>query len=175
MTATLLRDDAVDALLPRIAAGDGESFATLVDRTSGRVYGLALEIRADPADAEAVSRAVYLAVWRDASTFDPLLGSGLCWLLALTRRHALALGDAANGARIRVAASHSSEPRLRDRLSPTDRAMLDLAWCEGLTHREIASRLGLPLHDVPARLRHAMTLLGGRVAVAEPDPRLRTS
>jgi RNA polymerase sigma-70 factor (ECF subfamily) len=59
--------------------------------------------------------------------------------------------------------------RALDELPPEQRQTLDLAYFEGLTHGEIASRTGLPLGTVKTRLRLAMAKLRTNLAAAPEE------
>ena len=80
-------DQAVLAeLLRRSARGDEQAFAQLYDATSARVYGLALRVVRDPAQAQEVTQEAYLETWRTASRFDPAKGSAISWLMTIAHR-----------------------------------------------------------------------------------------
>ena len=66
--------------------GDEAAFAQLYDATSARVYGLAVRIVRDPAQAEEVAQEAFLDVWRTASRFDPGRGSAIAWMLTIVHR-----------------------------------------------------------------------------------------
>jgi RNA polymerase sigma-70 factor (ECF subfamily) len=48
-----------------------------------------------------------------------------------------------------------------ERLPDEQRALVNLAYYEGLTHSEIAALTGVPLGTIKTRLRAAMTTLRG--------------
>ena len=73
----------------RIASGDSEAVGALYDQTSSLVYGLALRILGDVADAEEITLDVFTQVWKSASKFDPGRGSALAWLVMLTRSRSI--------------------------------------------------------------------------------------
>src|SRR5258706_4557236 len=77
------------AHLDGIRAGDSESLAHLYDETSSILYGLALRVLNDPADAEEVILDVYQQVWKSTHTFDASRGSVWAWLTVLTRSRAI--------------------------------------------------------------------------------------
>ena len=85
-------------LLRRSGRGDEAAFAALYDATSSRVFGLAVRVVRDPAQAEEVTQDAFLEIWRTASRFDADRGSPLSWLLTITHRKAVdRVRDAARG------------------------------------------------------------------------------
>jgi RNA polymerase sigma factor (sigma-70 family) len=72
-----------------VAAGDREALSELYDQTSPLVYGLALRILHNSADAEEVTLDVFTQVWRSAPNYDGRRGSVTAWLATLTRSRAI--------------------------------------------------------------------------------------
>ena len=158
-------------LLRRLTGGDAAALGELYDRYAGLVNGLALRILRNTAEAEDVVQEVFVQIWRQAERFDPDRGSPEAWLCAIARTRALDRlrrrvsrreepGEAAPG----VTAAPRTEEALAVRkamegLSPDQRHALELAYYEGLTHTEIAARLGEPLGTVKTRIRSAMIRL----------------
>jgi RNA polymerase sigma-70 factor, ECF subfamily len=169
------------ALIRRMAAGDQSALSSLYDATSRVVYGLALRILGDPADAEEVTLDVYSQAWRQVSRYDETRGDGLTWLLTLARSRAIDRLRSRAGARKRETAldtisnvatltpdpesqSSFAERARRVRsalslLSPEQREVIELAYFEGLTHVEIAERLRQPLGTAKSRIRLGMAKL----------------
>lgn len=73
-----------------LTAEDNQAaFSTLYNRSSPRVFGLALRILGDQAAAEEVTLDVFLQVWRKASGFDPTRVSSVAWTLTIARSRAI--------------------------------------------------------------------------------------
>jgi RNA polymerase sigma-70 factor, ECF subfamily len=175
-------DRAADqAALARMAQGDGEAVAELYDRHARPIYSLALRILGDVTDAEDVVQEVFSQAWRQASRYTASRGAVSAWLLTLTRSRAIdrlrakrarpagvtdarlpdQLVDASPAVDSMVLSSeHVSRVRAAlDELPLLQRAALELAYFEGLTHAEIADRLEQPLGTVKTRIRLAMLKL----------------
>lgn len=166
-------------LARRVAAKDRAAFLALYDRYAGRVYGLCLRVLREPGAAEEVSQESFLKLWVRAGQFDPRRGALLSWLLTIARRTALdrlrrearrpALQDQADAddifRHIPDPATQSEEARwgtLRmalQQLPAAQRAAIELAYYQGLSHREIAEHLEVPLGTVKTRLRLGMQRL----------------
>jgi RNA polymerase sigma-70 factor (ECF subfamily) len=168
---------ALAELLRLIAAGDRVAFRRLYERVGGRLYGVALRItRQAPLAADAVHDA-FLQVWRNAARFEVGRGTPEAWLLSLVRYRALDIArrrgretpseempepvDEAPDALARLAESEGAAA-LRaclEQLEAERRRLLLLAFADGLSHSEVAERLGMPLGTVKSWIRRSLQSL----------------
>ena len=174
------------AVLARIARGETAALAELYDRYSSLAYGLALRILRDPQTAEEVVQDAFLAVWRRASSYRPERGEVRSWLLSVVHHRAIdrVRGRGARGTELDLA----DAPEIADRADVWDEAWgglerevivgavnelpeeqrraIELAFFGGLTHVEVAQKLGEPLGTVKGRIRLGLlklrTVLQGR-------------
>ncbi len=181
--------DAAAAQIKKIASGDRAALAQLYDRSSPLIFGFVLRVLRDHGIAEEVLLDIYTEVWRKARTFDPSRCSPLVWLLSMARTHAVnrlhgekrefsrreqaeTEAETAKAGAAEPATVEAERQRLvrsaLDALSPEQRQVIELAYFWGLSHCEIASRLGQPPGTVRTRIRLGMTrlsdLLGTPVA-----------
>jgi RNA polymerase sigma-70 factor (ECF subfamily) len=169
------------ALVADMARGDQGALATLYDRTSRLVFGLALRVLRDRATAEEVVLDVYKQAWRQAGLYDERRGTPTGWLLKIAhsravdrvrairreqelKRVAAELSDAAAAVEDPEAAAVLSEQRefVRSALAelPAEqREVIVFAYYGGMSQSEIAERLDLPLGTVKTRARLAMAKL----------------
>lgn len=164
-------------LLARAAQEDGDAFRRLYDREAPRLYAIALRITRQPSLAIDAVHDAMLQVWRNASRFDPARGNAQAWLLSLVRYRAL---DLLARTKREVAAADLSElpdpdPDPLERLletragealyrclqevAPERRRWVVLAFVDGLSHMELAARLGQPLGTVKSGIRRALLAL----------------
>jgi RNA polymerase sigma-70 factor, ECF subfamily len=174
-------DDAEDAaLVLAMAGGDRDALARLYRRHGSTLLALALRIVRERREAEDVLHDVFLEAWRRAKDFDPERGRARTWLAIRMRSRALDLRKSARVSRNegdagidRVVDDHErtspDHGRVRAALAelPTDqRRVLELAYFEGLSCSEIATRVSIPLGTVKSRLAAALLRLrehiGGR-------------
>ncbi len=145
------------------------------------MFGLAQRVLGDRNAAEEATLDVYLQVWRQAGNYDSGRGNPLSWLCTLARSRAIdqlrastrrkRLDSVAPGDLGAHSNSHDPEQslllserglRVREaigQLSPEQSEVIHIAYFSGLTHSEIADRLGQPLGTVKTRIRHGMMRL----------------
>jgi RNA polymerase sigma-70 factor (ECF subfamily) len=174
-----------DQLIAAVARGDHPALLALYDRHGRVAYGLAYRILGEAGAAEEAVQDAYLRVWRRAETFDSSRGGVRSWLLTIVhhcaidlhRRRASAppvvagLDEIAERQAVPDAWSEVSErlesEQVRGAVAtlPSDqRRAIEMAYFDGLTHREIADRDGLPLGTVKGRLRLGLRRLYGMLA-----------
>jgi RNA polymerase sigma-70 factor (ECF subfamily) len=168
-----IADDAF--LLSLVQSGDEQAVATLFDRYSRTVYSVALRVLSDAAAAEDMLQEVFLQVWRAPGGFTAdggSLGGRLAVLArnrsidALRRRRPIDLIDAIALGSPSDLARESGRNRLAERaravlhqLPSGQRKALEMAFFDGLTHREIAEMTGEPVAVVRSSLRSALLAL----------------
>jgi len=176
-----LRDQDWASLIGRIASGDQSALATLYDSTCRMVFGLVLRILSDHPAAEEVALDVYTQVWRQASSYDGQRGTPVAWLLTIARSRAIDRLRSSRQELLRkeplesasTESTSEADPEqdslLSERkrlvrsalqeLSPEQREVIELAYFSGLSHSEIAAKLGQPLGTVKTRTRLGMMKL----------------
>ena len=77
--------DVLAGLLARAAAGDQAAFASLYQRSAGRLFAIVLRIVRDHATAETLLQQAYTAIFERARAFDPAHGSALAFMIAIAR------------------------------------------------------------------------------------------
>ena len=85
--ATAPRDPNDEALLSRIAGGDGEALAVLFRRRQQNVYRFALHLTGSPSMADDVTQDVFVALIRDAGRFEPGRATVPAWLCGIARNY----------------------------------------------------------------------------------------
>jgi RNA polymerase sigma-70 factor (ECF subfamily) len=187
----LARADEQD-LMKAVAEADPSALAVLHDRHAPIVFAVCLRILRDASEAEEVLEDAFLQLWERAAQYDPARGSVVAYLLTLARSRAAervrrrarrerilrALPpDVAEGPLAPLQHSLVSERRARvraalDALPPAQRESLELAFLDGLTHLEIAERLGEPLGTVKTRIRAGLARLRAPLfALLDGEPR----
>lgn len=78
-----------DDLLRRIIAGEEEAFVCFFRRWQSRIYRFALHMCGSGSVAEDVTQETFMSVIRDASRFDPGLGTASAYLFGIARNQVL--------------------------------------------------------------------------------------
>lgn len=175
------RDRELVALIRQVASGDQSALTVIYDATNRLVFGLILRIVVDRATAEEVLLDVYTQVWRQAAAYDTSRGVPLAWVMTIARSRAIdrlragkhdqqnkdpldAIAEVrASGVNPEEASVFSERRQLvrtaLNTLAPEQREVIELAYYSGLSHSEIALKLGQPLGTVKTRTRLGMIKL----------------
>jgi RNA polymerase sigma-70 factor, ECF subfamily len=162
-------------MLTRIGQRDENAMEAVFRRYSGPVYSVALRVLRDTGQAEDILQEVFLQLWRKPAAFVQNRGSLGAWLVVIARNRAIdvlrrrkpsdSVDDVVLTSPINVADEaerNIAMQRVRSviaNLPEEQRRTLDLAYFEGLSHTEIASRTGDPLGTVKTRIRQALITL----------------
>ena len=175
-------------LLARAGTGDRAAFATLYERTSSHLFAVVLRICRDRGQAEDILQEMYVNVWRAAGGFDAAQSQPLTWLTSIARNRAIdSLRRAQTQPQLQTATnpddedsdvyddmadeapgplellSRASDARALSHcmqgLNAPQRQSLALAFYDGLSHAEVAEKMGQPLGTVKSWVRRALLSL----------------
>ena len=185
-------------LLARARQGDTSAFGALVRRYQRRVYAAALHLTGNHADADDVAQEAFVRAFRGLATFDGR-SDFFTWLYRITintalnrlrstrRTDALQAAGAVESAQVGGRPEGLGAPRLAPdeqaalgrevrevltamaQLSPTLRVTLVMATIEAMSHKQIASILGVPEGTVAWRVNEARRLLRARLAASRGE------
>jgi RNA polymerase sigma-70 factor (ECF subfamily) len=163
-------DDAV--LIARTRQRDQDAFARLYDRYSPLVYSVALRVLRNPSAAEDVLHDIFLQLWRSPEKFDSARGNCASWLAVIARNRAI---DGTRRERPRIdpedvvlispanieteAERNAVAEKIRHLLKEmpaAQRSAVEMAFFDGMTHREIAAATQEPLGTIKTRIRSAL-------------------
>ncbi len=157
------------SLVSAIRSGDESAMAMLYDRYSSLVYSVALRVLGDTGAAEDILQEVFMGL------FDSSRGNLGAWLAVISRNRAI------DGLRRRKPETDiadivlSVEPDMAaeaersvamvkvrgalEAMPASQRAALEMAYFEGLSHSEIAVKTGEPLGTIKTRIRSGLLAL----------------
>jgi len=168
-------------LARRLRARDPRVMSTLYDRYGKLAYSLIFRMVRDGPAAEDLVQETFLRVWNRAQSFDAERGALGPWILAVARNRAIDYIRSRDG---RMSAAVVDLERLEnhplfahvedsalsldrsrrlkaafDKLAPHQRAVIELAYYEGLSQTEMAERMNQPLGTVKTWVRAALKAL----------------
>jgi RNA polymerase sigma-70 factor (ECF subfamily) len=164
-------------LLQGVAQNNRLAFDELYQATKAKLFGVVLSIIYNPDDASEVLQEVYLRIWHRAGGYQADKGAPMTWMIAVARHRALDWRR-----RMQHVVRLDDVPGLEDQPDPTpnpqqqavaddearrlagcldeleaeQRQCMVLAYREGLTHFELAERLGRPLGTIKSWIRRSL-------------------
>jgi RNA polymerase sigma-70 factor (ECF subfamily) len=174
---------ALDAdLIARMTRGDRAALAELYGRHAQTLLAVAHGFLRDHQECEDLIHDVFLEAWRSCADYSAARSSVRSWLLLRTRSRAL---DRLRGrTRRKNAAAESDRPAASTppydmehdkhrlpaaiaQMSEPQQGVIMLAYFEGLSTTEIASRLGIPAGTVKSRTHAALKTLRSVLGISD--------
>lgn len=172
------------ALVVAIGRWQQDALAEAYRRHGGPVFALALRLLRERSLAEEVVQEVFLRLWRQPEKFDPARGSLRAYLLTHSHGRAIDLLRSESSRRAREERDLVSRAeggydleheavdlfmaeQIREvvaKLPEREREAIYLAYFEGHTYREVATRLDEPEGTVKSRIRSGLRRLRGHLA-----------
>ena len=169
-------------LFQRISNRDSKALENLYDRYSPVLYTLVKRIVVEKESAEEILTDIFVIIWQKSSMFDINSDNLFSWLVTLTRNKSLDFvrrekslvtdeynDDYENSfiipnlSSILPAGSLDKTFSIREKiygavhnLTEAQQYVLSLAYYDGLTESEIASKLNIPLLTVKSKIRVAL-------------------
>ena len=176
----------------QVADRDEAAFERLYDESNPLIFGLVFRVVGQRADAEEVVFDVYQQIWSQAGRFDGEKSSAAGWMVMIARSRALDyLRSAAFRRQSNTTAAEDAAPMRSESPAPDEvefsrqrrvvvqsalrelpdeqRTLIELAFFDGLTHSELATKAGIPLGTVKTRIRSALGKLRGTLARIRGD------
>jgi RNA polymerase sigma-70 factor (ECF subfamily) len=163
-------------LLAAVAKGDEAAFERLYAATRAKLYGVVLRILHRQDLAEEVVQETYVKVWNNAAQFNPAVSSPITWLGAIARNRAidlvrkrgeLSLEDEPSALEV---AAETPDPLARREMSEELKRLLEcvgqlepdrqklvlLAYYNGWSREQLATKFEAPVNTVKTWLRRSM-------------------
>lgn len=170
-------------LMHRVAAGDEEATAELYDRFGSLVYKVACQLLPSRTEAEDAVQEIFVRLWRTADRYDPRRAKLVTWVMLIARRHLIdrirrsAVRPDSNAietdpTRTGTADSPDRRPLEDERnevllkriaeLPELQRVVIERAYLQGFTLREVSEQLDAPLGTVKSALSRGLARLRER-------------
>jgi RNA polymerase sigma-70 factor, ECF subfamily len=181
------------AMMTAIAGGDRQALTALFDRYNRMICALCMKMLGDRQEAEDLLVDVFDELWRKAERYDPLRASPVTYLVTLARSRAIdrlrarkhrveysldqhtnqrAMLESPTGSPAQDAALAEQSAKVRQALASLDetqRQALELSYFSGLSHGEIAVKLGKPLGTVKGYIRLGLIHLRDKLRTSLND------
>lgn len=170
-------------LMHRIADGDEEAVAELYDRFKSLVYKVARQMLPSQDDAEDAVQEIFVRLWKTSDRYDPRRAKLVTWVMLITRRHLI---DRLRRHSVRPTPSQMDEnttgpssqikpeqgfqthernkqllARIRE-LPDLQRTVIERAYLQGFTLRQVSEQLNAPLGTVKSALSRGLMRLRER-------------
>jgi RNA polymerase sigma-70 factor (ECF subfamily) len=169
-------------LITRLKRREGMAMGDLYDRYGKLVYSVILRIVKEAAIAEDLAQETFLRVWNRVQFYSEEKGSLAPWILAIARNRAIDYLRSADGRMAMKSTEldwpmeqpesftnlerdilNSGRARLLkealSKLTPNQRVVIEMAYYEGLSQKEMAERMRQPLGTVKTWVRTALKTL----------------
>ena len=173
-------------LMQRVNVNDSKALEALYNRYSPLLYTLIKKIVIDEEIAKDVLSDVFVIIWRKIDLFDFNSNNVYTWIVTITRNKAIdtirrarnspemePYNDEYENKEIIPKLSQTFDPldletanNIKDgieaafnKLTDAQQFVIDLAYYEGLTQKEIAERLKIPIPTVKSKIKIALSNL----------------
>ncbi len=173
----------LESLLKRVAARDQLALRELYQRTSGHLLAVSMRLLGDRQRAEDVLQEAFMSIWEHAGTYSSARAQPMTWLITIVRNRSINVlrsptvktvplitvnedGDEVTADAVDEKAGpferlleNCEDAILRgclDRIESEPRQAVLMAFYDGLTHAELAEKLGKPLGTIKAWVRRSL-------------------
>lgn len=169
----------IEGMIARMAMGDRAALSALYAATSAKLYGIALRVLEDRAEAEDALQEIYVKLWHNAGRYRSNGLSPMTWLITIARNHAI---DRLRARRSRRAAPIEEAERIADGgdtpeeaavasslrgrigdclglLEPDRADAIRRCYLDGEAYADLAARYGVPLNTIRTWLRRSLLKL----------------
>ncbi|MEO6681822.1 MAG: sigma-70 family RNA polymerase sigma factor [Ginsengibacter sp.] len=162
-------------LVTLLKESNEDAFSYLYDCYSAALYGVILKVLSDKILAEDVLQESFLKIWKNIQSYDPEKGRLFTWMIQITRnltidtvrskahKKQMKIQNVENLVSQSEASKHGREAfdamgirKQVNLLNKDHQQLIDLAFFNGFTQKEISERLSIPLGTIKSRMRSAI-------------------
>ena len=168
----------IESLILKVGTRDRAAFSALYTHTSAKLFGVALRILDNRAEAEEILQEAFVRIWQNADRYSANGLSPMTWLITVTRNLAIdrvrarrAVTDGIDAAETvsddgptpeQAAESASERAQIDGCLDELDGDRADAvrgAYLDGYSYQELAERHAVPLNTMRTWLRRSLMKL----------------
>lgn len=171
-----------DRLIKQVAKNDSVAFEKLYNLSSGAVFGLAMTIVGNQADADDVVQETFISIYNNASKYKDK-GKAMAWIFTIARNHALMkIREKKKHAHVdleevyNIGEENTIEQDiykenltlvLLNTLKEDERQIVVMHAMSNIRHVDIASIMGIPLSTVLSKYKRSLEKLRKQLEVNE--------
>jgi RNA polymerase sigma factor (sigma-70 family) len=163
------------AILHRIAAGDGTAVQDCLNAYGGLVWSIARKMLRSQEDAEDAVQEIFVDVWKNAERYDDAQSSETTFIAMIARRRLIdrirfmnrrisadSIEDVPtepftrSDEKMQVCIEAKEVAQVMKGLRPEQRQVLYLSIVQGMSHQEISDATGMPLGTVKTHARRGI-------------------
>lgn len=164
-----------DLLLPRVARGEADAVQACIARYGPLVWSLSKRLTRDASALEDLVQEIFIAIWKNAGSYDSKLGSESTFIATIARRKVIdrhrrtqrspktevleetsMTGEEAGFESIDVGDDARRANEVLGQLRPEQKKLILMSVVQGLTHHEIAAATGIPLGTIKSHIRRGL-------------------
>jgi RNA polymerase sigma factor (sigma-70 family) len=164
-----------DKLIALLKQKDKQAFSYLYDHYSAALNGVILRYIEDREQAEDILQEVFVKIWNNFDSYEPLKGRLFTWMINIARNLSIdTLRSKSFKNQQKISSDENSVNTIKDEraglsqfdtiglrkqlelLKPEQKRIIDMAYFDGFTQEEISNETGLPLGTVKTRMRTAI-------------------
>ena len=164
-----------DELIALLKESDAQAFSYLYDSYSGALYGAILKVISDQTLAEDILQEAFVKIWNNIQSYESPKGRLFTWMINITRNHTIDITRSKGfkkQSKIQTSEFSVDESGARsgtresfdtigirkqvDLLKEDHQQLIDMAYYNGFTQKEISEQLSLPIGTVKSRMRAAI-------------------
>jgi RNA polymerase sigma-70 factor (ECF subfamily) len=167
-----------DQLVELLKQGNRQAFAVIYDNYSRALLGVVKKNIPDDEISEDVLQDAFVKIWNNRMMYDASKGRLYTWMLNIVRNTSIdylrsrqnkmdekiqrndnTVHEVNRTNNVEMNIDRIGIKKIVDTLKEDQRVLIDLAYFEGYTQEELASKMGIPLGTVKTRMRAALGVL----------------
>lgn len=173
-------NDTLAQLLSRAGLGDRSAFAALYEATKSKLFAVSLRIVRERHIAEEVLQESFVSIWHHAADYATAKSAPMTWMttivrnrsLDIVRRPHIEVADEDDYFQLNMEDARPTPPeelstkrdqaqivRCMQGLDQDQHRAISMAFFNGLSHSEVAEKIGKPLGTVKTHIRRGLMKL----------------
>ncbi len=164
-----------EELIALLKESNAESFSYLYDNYSGALFGAILKVISDQTLAEDILQEVFVKIWNNIQSYDSSKGRLFTWMINIARNHTIdttrskgykkqsliqnseySVYESGAQSEIRESFDAIGIRKQVNLLKEDHQQLIDMAYFNGFTQKEISDQLSIPIGTVKSRMRAAV-------------------